>query len=87
MDNLTSQQNATVKNSIYLKAVEVARSYLGPSAERFINRQIEQHLLLKPEDLAKNNLSDLAKWVKISSALITDQKTAEDFEKKILEIN
>jgi hypothetical protein len=78
MDTQTATTNAT-----YLKTLDIAKQYLGPAAERFINRQIEQHLNTKPEDISKQDIPELAKWVKTSAALLTDQKIASDFADKI----
>jgi hypothetical protein len=78
MDTQTPATNET-----YLKTLEIARQYLGPSAERFINRQIEQHLGNKPENIGKQDLPELARWIKVSAALLTDQKIAADFAAKV----
>lgn len=71
-------------NKIYNDAVEVAKEFLGPAAERFMERQIRFHLEKDPEKLEKSDLSDLAKWVKTSASLITDDKSSvEQFAQKI----
>lgn len=65
---------------LYSRAVEVAEEYLGPAGERFLRRQIEEHLHLKPEDLKQENLSRLIKWSSIAFALLTNnQKDIDAF--------
>ena len=39
--------------SLYLKVVRITDHYLGPAADRFIRRQIENHLNKHPEELAQ----------------------------------
>ena len=64
--------------SIQKQAIEVSADYLGPAAERFINRQITIHLHKKPEKLTKSDLPKLVDWVKIAFALLTDDGSLVD---------
>ena len=63
-------QNST----LYAKAVQVTEEYLGPAGERFLRRQIEEHLNIKPEDLQEKNLSKLINWSSIAFALLTSNE-------------
>ena len=64
---------ATVKKqALYAKAVQVTEDYLGPAGERFLRRQIENHLKIQPEKLDKKNLPKLINWSVIAFALLTN---------------
>lgn len=60
--------------SLYDSVVEITADYLGPAAPRFIDRQIEGHLHKKPGTLTKKDLAKLMDWVRISVAMLTDDK-------------
>lgn len=71
-------------SSIYEQAVAITRDYLGPAAERFIARQITFHLGKGPDDLALEDLPRLAEWVKVSIAVLTeDKEMVEEFSQRI----
>ncbi|MBA3724100.1 MAG: hypothetical protein H0W89_04410 [Candidatus Levybacteria bacterium] len=71
----------------YQQALTITKDYLGPAAERFINRQITFHLQKKPELLAKEDIPQLAEWVKVSIAILTeDKQMVDDFTKRILKL-
>ena len=73
--------------SIYQQALTITKDYLGPAAERFINRQITFHLQKKPELLGKEDIPQLAEWVKVSIAILTeDKQMVDDFTKRILKL-
>lgn len=61
-------------STLYSKAVQVTEEYLGPAGERFLRRQIEEHLQIKPEDLKKQNLAKLINWSSIAFALLTNNE-------------
>ncbi len=61
----------TQNHTLYSKAVHVTEEYLGPAGERFLRRQIENHLNIKPEDLQKKNLPKLINWSSIAFSLLT----------------
>ena len=71
--------------SIYQQALIITKDYLGPAAERFISRQIVFHLQKRPEQLSKKDIPQLAEWVKVSIAILTeDKQMVDDFSKRIL---
>ncbi len=75
------------KTSLYSQVVEITQDYLGPAAERFINRQIETHIGKKPEDLTPNDLEKLVDWIKIAIALLTeDGETVDAFSNALLKL-
>lgn len=59
-------------SSTYNQVVEVTRKYLGPAAERFINRQVSNHLKKNPKQLTKADLASLIDWIKVIVSLITE---------------
>ena len=73
--------------NIYQQAVEITKDYLGPAAERFINRQILFHLQKEPNLLTKKDIPQLAEWVKVSIAVLTDdKKMVDEFTERMLKL-
>lgn len=69
-----------ISKSLYREAINISVEYLGPSAERFISRQITNHLRKDPTKLTKRDIPELTKWVKITFSLLTnDQELVEAF--------
>ena len=58
--------------SIYSQVVCITHVYLGPAADRFIKRQVENHLHKPAEDLTKADLLSLIDWIRVVVGLITD---------------
>lgn len=74
--------------SVYQQALEVTKEYLGPAADRFLSRQITFHLEKDPEQLNRKDIPQLAEWVKVSIAILTEDKTMVDsFTKRILKLS
>jgi uncharacterized protein YlxP (DUF503 family) len=70
--------------SLYLKVVHITNHYLGPTADRFIRRQIENHLNKHPEELAQADLKELINWIEISMTAITaDHKMIREYLAKL----
>lgn len=57
---------------LYDKVVRVTNVYLGPAAERFIARQVQNHLHKPPEKLSEADLSKLIRWIRAAVSLLTD---------------
>jgi hypothetical protein len=58
---------------------------LGPASQRFVDRVIDNHIKKNPDKLTDADLPKLANWVKVSLALLTDDKALIDkCEKKLL---
>lgn len=73
--------------SIYQQALIITKDYLGPAADRFLSRQITFHLQKEPEKLSRRDIPQLAEWVKVSIAILTeDKKMVDDFTKRILRL-
>ncbi|HUD08333.1 MAG TPA: hypothetical protein VMQ52_04595 [Candidatus Saccharimonadales bacterium] len=70
--------------SLYLKVVRITDHYLGPAADRFIRRQIENHLNKHPEELAQADLKELISWIEVSMAVLTaDRKIIREYLAKL----
>jgi hypothetical protein len=69
--------------SLYDDVVTIAKEYIGPAGQKFIDRQLESHLNLKPADLNKTNLFELSKWCFASGRLIIDAEEARSFQGRI----
>ncbi len=41
----------TSQNTLYRQVVRVTQQYLGPAADRFISRQVQNHLHKQPEEM------------------------------------
>ncbi len=61
--------------SLYSRVVKTTEHYLGPTAERFVNRQIQTHLGKQPDDLTHKDLEKLIDWLKAVVALLTEGDT------------
>lgn len=73
--------------SVYLKAVEISEEYLGPTAERFLRRQIDTHLGITPENLKPIHMPILAQWTELAFALLTkDSQEVNDYTKNLLSL-
>jgi hypothetical protein len=70
---------------LYQQALDITKDYLGPAAARFLVRQIAFHLGKSPEQLTRKDIPKLAEWVKVSIAILTEDKAmVEDFSNRIL---
>lgn len=63
---------ATSPTTLYIQVVRITHVYLGPAADRFINRQIHNHLHKEPEKISPADLEGLIAWIRIAVSLITD---------------
>ena len=68
------------KLSLYEQLVEITLHYLGPAADRFVRRQIVNHLKKEPEQLVKKDLRELMDWIEIAMQLVTnDEKLVREY--------
>lgn len=71
---------AAAKSSLYDQVVKTTNVYLGPAAERFIARQVENHLHKRPEDLSQSDLAGLIDWIMAAVSLLTeDNEIIEEY--------
>ena len=71
--------------SLHDKVVNITRSYLGPAAERFIDRQIENHLHKTPANLTVKDLLKLITWIRLAVSMLTEDAIIVDEYVKQLE--
>jgi hypothetical protein len=57
---------------MYEQVVRVTHVYLGPAADRFIARQVENHLHKAPAELSRDDLAQLIDWIRVVVSLLTE---------------
>ncbi len=57
---------------LYDRVVRITHLYLGPAADRFIARQVQNHLHKEPQDLSKADLRKLIDWIRVAVSLLTE---------------
>jgi hypothetical protein len=62
----------TKENVFYEKVVKITYKYLGPAAERFVARQIRNHLDKEPEQLQRHELAGLIDWFRVAMAILSE---------------
>ncbi len=72
-----------MSDKLYKDILGIAEKYLSKDAEKFVERQISLHLKKPPDDLNAEDSAELAKWCKISGALVMGQSRAEQLAKEI----
>lgn len=58
--------------TLYEQVVETTHIYLGPAADRFIARQVQNHLHKQPQQLSEADLGKLIDWIQIAVSLLTE---------------
>lgn len=58
--------------TLYDRVVQITRIYLGPAADRFIDRQIQNHIHKEPSSLTAADLVQLIDWIRVAVSLLTD---------------
>ena len=67
----------------YEKVIATGKFYLGPATEAFVARQCKRHLQKAPEQLASDDLAELAKWIEIGAGLVMDEAKATELAGKV----
>lgn len=60
------------QDSLYARVVQVTHIYLGPAADRFIDRQVQNHIHKEPAKLTEADLEQLIDWIRVAVSLLTD---------------
>lgn len=60
------------KTTLYERVVRITHIYLGPAADRFIARQVQNHLHKAPEKMTSTDLDQLIDWIRVAVSLLTD---------------
>jgi hypothetical protein len=72
------------QNNLYCSVVDITTEYLGPAAERFIDRQIQNHLHKDPKKLTKSDIGSLIDWLRTTVSLLTDnQQLVEEYTNQL----
>lgn len=64
-----------VKNDYYDKIIKIIEDYLGPAADRFVNRQVTLHIKKNPHDLQKDDVQMLAIRIRSGMLVLTHDET------------
>lgn len=73
-----------VQGNLYERVVEVTTVYLGPAADRFVSRQIRNHLNKEPRQLVKQDLRSLIDWIEVAMSLISnDTELVAEYMKEL----
>lgn len=72
------------EKKLYEAIIKITEDYLGPAGQRFIDRQINDHLQKEPGKLNKQELERLSEWARLAFALLTnDQTLLEEYSKRL----
>lgn len=75
-------------HSLYAEVVEISHAYLGPASDRFIARQINNHLHKEPEELTHDDLHSLIDWVRVAVSFITeDTHIVEEYVSRLKKLS
>jgi hypothetical protein len=73
--------------TLYRKVVNISHEYVGPAADRFVSRQIKNHLNKSPEQLRKQDLAKLIDWISLAMALlIEDEKMIKEYVESLKQL-
>ena len=73
---------------LFNQVVEVTKDFMGPASEQFVARQMQTHLKKKPDQLDEEDLEELARWIKVSVAILTDDTEAiRKYSENIVSLN
>jgi len=71
--------------SVYDKVLDISKQYLGPAAEKFIQRQCK-HIKIEPATLTATHLEQLAWSSKNAAGLYMDESKAAELAQKIMSL-
>jgi len=66
------------QNNLYEEVVNVTYEYLGPAADRFVARQIRNHLQKDPDQLKQKDLRKLIEWIQLAMRLVSNDAAVID---------
>jgi hypothetical protein len=74
-------------NTLYDEVVGITYQYLGPAADRFVSRQMQNHLNKEPEQLLQKDLNDLIVWFCLAMGILSEEpKVVKQFEAELKEL-
>ncbi len=66
------------------KVLKLTASYIGPASQKFLERQTTSHMNgLNFNEIEKQHLPELAKWVSTSAGLLIAPAKAQELASKI----
>lgn len=72
------------ERTLYDEVVRVTHVYLGPAADRFIDRQVQNHLHKAPNELSQSDLDRLIDWIRAAMSLLTeDSEIVEEYTRQL----
>ena len=72
---------------LYNSVIDITQDYLGPAANRFIDRQIVNHLAIKPGKLKSTDMDKLSEWLRVALSILTsDQQLINDYFSRLDEL-
>lgn len=72
------------QRTLYDEVVRVTHVYLGPAADRFIDRQVQNHLHKAPRELSQSDLDRLIDWIRAAMSLLTeDSEIVEEYTRQL----
>lgn len=73
--------------TLYDQVVRVTLVYLGPAAERFVSRQVQNHLHKDPAELSERDLVGLIDWIRVAVSLLTeDSEIVEEYVEELTKL-
>ncbi len=70
--------------ALYDDVVNLAKTYMGPASQKFVDRQISGHLnITDGTQLTAGHLDVLAKWCYTSGKLLMDDAKAQELSSKV----
>ena len=74
----------TPNNTVYDHVVRITHVYLGPAADRFIDRQVQNHLHKEPQAITTDDLAKLIDWIRVAVSLLTeDSELVEEYTNQL----
>lgn len=76
------------QSTFYDEVVRITHVYLGPAADRFIDRQVQNHLHKQPKELSQSDLDKLIDWIRAAVSLLTeDSEIVEEYTEQLTRLS
>ena len=59
-------------SNLYHSVIHITEDYLGPAAQRFVDRQLQNHIGKQNEQLNKHDLAEFIEWSRVAFGVLTD---------------
>lgn len=75
------------KPRLYDQIVIITAEYLGPAADRFLYRQVTNHLGIPPTALNKTDLQKILTWIQLAMTILTnDEQLVDEYMEQLKEL-